>query len=50
MDKILAPDKRVEQIYDYAEGNKGGSLTVGLTDSDERLRQTLCMYIHTFML
>lgn len=45
MDKVLAPDKRIEQMCDYAEGNTDNSLIARVTESEKR-RHT---YVHTHL-
>lgn len=35
VDKVLAPDKRAEQIYKHAKYSKSNSLTVGVRNSEE---------------
>lgn len=32
VDKVLAPDKRVEQMWEYAEGNSDNSVSGGVTE------------------
>lgn len=50
VNKVLASDKRLEQMCEYAESNTDNPLTVGVTESKKRrLRHTLCVRTHTLM-
>lgn len=42
VDKALAPDKRLEQMGDYAESNTDNPLTVGVT-------HPVCVHTHTYV-